>query len=144
MRGKGEREVAKGNRGTGKWRLKQGKETGKRAKGLGNKMGAGTQTLTRAQKEKSIQQHMAIAHPTSNATKCKMCPFIGLTIEDLKKHNMSTHLSHEANRNLTHACDQCPFKTFKTSALNIHKLLKHANPSKIMNMNNVPQKPSNI
>ena len=94
--------------------------------------------------EKSPQEHMAIAHPTSNATKCKMCPFIGLTIEDLKKHNMSTHPSHEATRNLNHACDQCPFKTFKTSALNIHKLLKHANPSKIMNMNNVPQKPSNI
>ena len=94
--------------------------------------------------EKSLQQHMAIAHPTSNATKCKMCPFIGLTFEDLKKHNMSTHPSHEANRNLTHACDQCPFKTFKTSALNIHKLLKHSNASKIMSMNNVPQKTSNI
>jgi len=90
--------------------------------------------------EKSLQQHTAIVHATSNALKCNLCPFKGSSTEALRKHNMITHLSQQNNRDPKHACDQCNFKTFKTSALNIHKLLKHSNASKIVDIKHVAQK----
>ena len=92
---------------------------------------------TKESREKHIERdhsHTVTIDDDSKHTVIKTNENNFLPFEELRKHAQlkTAHQAQQNNRDLKHVCDQCNFKTFKISALNIHKLLKHANKYKIV------------